>query len=87
VVVVSAINDIIMLGANYSNASDTFDRYNNGAERTWRFSAGMMVLNLIAKPFTIALSCVSIYFRTRAGVPGFSTAGGAYQPVGGHTEN
>ena len=31
----------------------------------------MMIINLIGKPITIALACVTAYFRTGASIPGF----------------
>jgi hypothetical protein len=84
VVVVSAVSDVIMLGANYSTSVDFVDPFNNGFERLWRFSAGMMILNLVGKPFTVALSIVSIFFRVRTGIStgGAQSRDGTYQSVG-----
>lgn len=77
VVLITILLDIIQLGLYFPFYQDQNGQGRNTAERTWQFSAGMCIMNLLFKPIAIALACIAVYIRAGGTIGGLGATDGS----------
>ncbi|XP_065890200.1 type-1 angiotensin II receptor-associated protein-like [Dysidea avara] len=79
-VAISMLNDIIMLGLYFEDAQDATDGEKSKIRDTWRYSAALVIIHLLAKPLCILYALFAAFMRYNARREGNAND---YERIGG----